>query len=139
MLVVDGARAAAFLRSPTGPVVRHLIERATVVQSAAKAQAPVKTGCLRDSIVKRLEVEGDDPIVRIVCDTTPCSPTRTSYAYWVHEGTEPHDIVAKNGGMLSFFWQDGPDGPGQYFFRTVHHPGTKPNHFLTDNLPLAVA
>lgn len=127
------------LRGPTGPVTRHVIERATVVQMAAKAQAPRRTGCLQDSIVKRVEDSPLGVIVRIVADTTPCSPTRTSYAYWVHEGTEPHTISAKNGKVLAFFWHDGPDGPGTYFFREVHHPGTTANRFLTDNLALAVA
>jgi hypothetical protein len=138
-LVVDGARMAALLRGPTGPVTRHLIERATVVQMAAKAQAPRRTGCLQDSIVKRVEETPLGTIVRIVADTTPCSPERISYAYYVHEGTPPHTIQAKNAGVLAFFWENGPDGPGTYFFREVHHPGTAPNRFLTDNLPLAVA
>lgn len=138
-LVIDGARMAAVLRGPAGPVTRHLIERATVVQMAAKTQAPRRTGCLQDSIVKRVEETPLGMIVRIVADTTPCSPTRTSYAYYVHEGTPPHDIRARNASVLAFFWANGPDGPGTYFFREVHHPGTKANRFLTDNLPLAVA
>lgn len=141
MLVVDGARMAAVLASPTGPVTRHLIERATVVQMAAKAQvAPKrKTGCLEDTIVKRVLETPEGVVILVVADTTPCSPTRTSYSYWVHEGTEPHVIRAKNAKVLAFFWHDGPDGPGVYFFREVHHPGTAPCRFLTDNLPLAVA
>lgn len=138
-LVIDGARMAALLRGPTGPVTRHLIERATVVQMAAKAQAPRRTGCLQDSIVKRVEDSPLGVVIRIVADTTPCSPERKSYAYYVHEGTEPHEIVARNASVLAFYWATGPDGPGTYFFRSVHHPGTPPNRFLTDNLPLAVA
>lgn len=138
-LVIDGARMAQLLRGPTGPVTRHLIERATVVQAAAKAQAPRRTGCLQDSIVKRVEETPLGVVVRIVADTQGCSPTRISYAYWVHEGTEPHAIRAKNASTLAFFWPNGPEGPKVYFFREVHHPGTKANRFLTDQLPLAVA
>ena len=78
-------------------------------------------------------------IVRVVSDTTPCSPTRTSYSWWVHEGTQPHPIRAVNAQVLAFFWANGPDGPGTYFFREVMHPGTRPNKFLSDNLALAVA
>lgn len=133
-IVWDGARMQDLLRSPTGPVGRHVIERATVVQMAAKAKANRKSGCMEDSIIKRIE---EDPVtgfrVRIVCDTTPCSPKRESYALFVHEGTPPHTIVAKNAAALSFEWH------GQrVFLQSVHHPGYKGNPFLRDALPLAV-
>lgn len=139
-LVMDGARMSELLRSPHGVVGRHVIARASVFQGAAKAQAPRKSGCLQDSIVKRVE---ENPLtgflIRVVSDTTSCSPQRISYSYYVHEGTEPHVIAAHTGGLLSFFWPNGPDGPGQYFFQSVKHPGTRPNRFLTDNLKLFAA
>lgn len=139
-LVVDGLRMAELLRSPTGVVGRHLIARSTVFQAAAKAQAPRKTGCLQDSIVKRVE---ENPatgfLIRVVSDTTPCSPSRTSYSYYVHEGTEARTIYAKPGGTLSFYWENGPDGPGIYHFASVKHPATRANKFLTDNLALFAA
>lgn len=133
-IVWDGARLAEILRSPAGPVGRHLIERGEIVRQAAKAKANKDTGCLQDSIVKRIE-EGPEGIkVRIVADTTPCSPSRTSYALFVHESTEPHEIVAKNAQALSFDWH------GQrVFFASVRHPGYRGNPFLRDALPLAVA
>lgn len=137
-LIVDGARMAELLRSPTGVVGRHLIAKATAVQMAAKRQAPRRSGCLQDSIVKRWDEYRGELAVRIVSDTTPCSPSRTSYSYFVHEGTEPHVIVAA-GNALAFHWQHGPNGAGVYFFKSIRHPGQKPNKFLTDNLPLAVA
>jgi hypothetical protein len=139
-MVWDGARMAELLRSPTGPVGRHLIARGEIVKQAARAKAPRKTGCLQESIVKRVE---ENPatgfVIRIVSDTTSCSPTRTSYSLFVHEGTEPH-VIEPKGKVLSFYWDRGPDGPGQYFFAgPVQHPGTRPNPFLRDTLPLAVA
>jgi hypothetical protein len=134
-LVLDGARMAELVRSPYGPVGRHLIERATVFQAAAKAQAPRRTGCLADSIVKRVEDHGSSFLIRVVCDTTPCSPTRASYALYVHDGTAPHDIFAKPGGVLAF-----PGADGSTVFAThVHHPGTQANRFLTDNLRIFAA
>lgn len=135
-LITDGAVLAAVLRGPEGPVTRYLIERATVFQAAARRQAPVRSGCLRGSIVKRFETTPEGTAIRIVSDTRPCSPTRTAYSLFVHEGTAPHQIVAKNGGVLAFFWANGPDGPGTYYFRSVQHPGTKANRFLADNLYL---
>ncbi len=55
---------------------------------------------------------------------------------WIVEGTAPHPIpkggsaaqLAK-GYPLSFYWEKGPRGPGQYAFWSVNHPGTEPNPF----------
>jgi len=48
---------------------------------------------------------------------------------YIIEGTKPHTIAAKRSGALSFFWSAGPSGPGRYAFKSVFHPGTKPNKF----------
>lgn len=128
-LITDGAAMAYLLRSPAGPVGRFLTERATVVQAAAKAQAPRRTGCLEDSIVKRFESAGDEMMVRIVSDTSPCSPEHKSYSLFVHEGTVPHDIPN------AFGW--GPEFGIGGRFDGRFHPGTKANRFLADNLHLA--
>lgn len=120
---------AELLHSPAGPIARHLIERATKVQMAARAQAPRRTGCLQESIVKRVETHGGEIAIRIVSDTTPCSPSRTSYSLYVHEGTVPHDIPGA-------FGIPSPFGIGGRFDGKFH-PGTAPNRFLTDNLHLA--
>jgi hypothetical protein len=130
-LVVDGARMEELLRSPTGPVGRMLIERATRVQMAARQQAPERTGCLRSSIVKRYEDQPDGLAVRIVADTTPCSPRRTSYALFIHEGTRPHNIPNAFGYGSTF-------GIGGRFDELFHPGHPQPNRFLSDNLHLAV-
>jgi hypothetical protein len=129
-LVIDGAAMAQLLRSPSGPVGRHLIERATIVQAAAKARAPRRTGCLQDSIVKRAETLGEELSIRIQSDTTSCSPSRTSYSLFVHEGTGPHDIPGA-------FGIPAPFGIGGKFDGKFH-PGHGPNPFLRDSLHLAV-
>lgn len=133
-LVTDGARMHELLRSPAGVVGRHLIGRAELVKQAARSKANRRTGCLQETIVKRVEENAATGfLIRIVSDTTPCSPQRKSYSLAVHEGTQPHDIVAKPGGVLS--WESG----GQRFFATeVHHPGYAGNPFLRDALPLAI-
>lgn len=51
-----------------------------------------------------------------------------SYAYYVHQGTSPHEIFGKP--VLSFIWPGGPHGDGRYFFTHVHHPGTRPQPWL---------
>ena len=138
-IVWDGARLAELLRSPTGPVGVHLISRGEVVKQAARAKAPVKTGCLQGSIEKRVE---ENPatgfLIRIVSDTTPCSPERKSYSLFVHNGTKEHVVEAK-GKALAFHWDRGPEGPGMYFFQSVTIPAMRGRPFLADALPLAVA
>lgn len=134
-LIIDGAAMAELLRSPGGPVGRMLIERSTRVQARAKQIIGPhrKTGCLEDSIVKRSERLGDELAIRIQSDTAPCSPTRTSYSLFVHEGTAAHDIAAKDGGVLAFQWHG-----EAAFFASVHHPGTAAIPFLRNALPAAL-
>lgn len=129
-LIIDGAAMARLLKSPAGPVGRHLIVRSTRVQTAAKQQAPRRTGCLQDTIVKRAETLAGELAIRIQSDTTPCSPSRTSYSLFVHEGTDPHDIPGAWG-------IPSPFGVGGRF-GGMFHPGSAPNRFLSDNLHLAV-
>jgi hypothetical protein len=50
----------------------------------------------------------------------------------VHNGTQPHDIVAKNAQALHFVI-----GGQDVFVTKVHHPGTRAQPFLTDSLHLA--
>ncbi len=50
---------------------------------------------------------------------------RKKYFGFVANGTQPHVIEGRNGGMLAFMWN------GQMsFFRRVHHPGTAPRPFM---------
>ena len=137
-MVIDGAAMERLTRGPGGPVW-NMLERGfkTRFQPAARLQAPVKTGCLRASILARpIEADPLGLSMRVVSDTTPCSAERKSYSLFVHEGTAPHTITGNP--LLAFMWPNGPDGPGPYFFRSVNHPGTKANRFLTDNLRLFV-
>ncbi|MGO9960471.1 MAG: hypothetical protein ACLP50_31605, partial [Solirubrobacteraceae bacterium] len=93
-LIIDGAALAEILHSPSGPVGRDLIVRATRVQMRARQILGPhrKTGCLEDSLVKRAETFGGELAIRIQSDTTSCSERRESYSLFVHEGTPAHDI-----------------------------------------------
>lgn len=51
------------------------------------------------------------------------------YAYFVHQGTHAHPIVAKNAQALHFNW---PKMGGGVFFVSVNHPSTKPQPWLWD-------
>jgi len=55
----------------------------------------------------------------------------------IREGTRPHEIPRggaaaqlATGYPLSFYWENGPRGPGVYHYWRVWHPGTKPNNFV---------
>lgn len=114
------------LNQRTGAVGRHLLKKAKVITAAAKTQVGVDTGKLKKSIDTNFERTAVGPQVRIGSDV--------SYALIHHEGSRPHVIVAKPPKMLTF------NGRGGKVIRTksVNHPGTKPNRYLSDHLKLAI-
>jgi hypothetical protein len=132
-LVIDNAALDEMLKGPGGPVNRAIIKKVDRYQAACRAQVArkSKTGCLEGSILKRILPNGG---VLVISDTAPCSPDHQSYSLFVHEGTSSHTIRPKKASMLSFVWPGGPQGNKRYFFFEVHHPGTKPDRFLTDNV-----
>lgn len=140
IVVIDGVKLAELLRGPNGPVIRSIFEAAETVKQGARRRVGVykpdpadpfagnrtrKPGTLRDSIVKRVvqspgdlgasvEVGSADPIALIH-----------------HEGTQPHTITARTAPNLVFF----SSALGRVIRkRTVNHPGTQPNRYLTDSL-----
>lgn len=50
----------------------------------------------------------------------------TKYAYWVENGTRPHVIQARRGGVLAFVVNG-----QQVFAKRVNHPGTAERPFMT--------
>lgn len=46
---------------------------------------------------------------------------------WIQQGTRPHPIVARRVKFLRFYW---PKVGRVVYFRSVNHPGTKPNPFM---------
>lgn len=109
---------------PSGAVMQrlHRIGRRVVV--AARAQVGKDTGQLALSIHHNIVKYGGLPEVRIGSDN--------AVAYLHHEGTRPHAISARGAEFLRF------SAKGRIVYdRTVMHPGTRPNRYLTDNLYLA--
>lgn len=138
-VAIDPAKLAAFMKSPNGPVYRRFAVAALAVKQGAKRQVGVhkinpadpiprsrRPGTLRDSIVSRV-VEYQGQPIWIVGSDDPI-------ARFHHQGTEPHIIRARYKPFLVFFWAKA----GRVVrFKQVNHPGTKPNHYLTDQLPIA--
>jgi hypothetical protein len=111
------------LNDPYGPVGRYLFARGRAIMAGAKNQVGVKTGRLKASIHMRQERAPFGQQIRIG------SPL--SYALMHHEGTRPHIITPDRAEVLRF------SSRGRIVYaRSVRHPGTKPNKFLTNNLYL---
>lgn len=131
---IDPAQLAAFMREPSGPVFRRTLEDAEKVKQEAQRivgvhrprpgeRRPRRPGTLRDSIVKRVALEGGMPAVYVG------SADRVALLH--HEGTPPHPIDAPAGGFL-YFWSS----VHGHVIRVKHvdHPGTHPNRYLTNAL-----
>lgn len=111
------------LKNPYGTTGRFLRSGANKVVLAAKAQVGVRSGALQASIMATQERTSYGQMVRI--------GSSLPYALAHHEGTRPHRITGRDGGMLRFASR------GRIVYsRTVMHPGTRPNKYLADNLAL---
>lgn len=98
-------------------VTEAVEQSANHLVAAAAAAAPVDTGTLRASI----HTDGARVGGFTVTAKVATGGEANDYAVYVHEGTGPHIIRAKNGGFLHF---------GDTFVRSVHHPGTIATKFL---------
>lgn len=84
-------------------------------KNATRANVPWKTGNLVQSFGVVLG--------RLYASVAPNRSTPAKYAVFVHEGTGPHTITAKNGKAL--FWTG-----AKHPVKSVKHPGTRPNKFI---------
>ena len=90
-------------------------------EAELKRTSPVDTGLMRQETRAR---EGGTANTISVTATVD-----TDYAQMVSTGTRPHKITAKPGGVLRFQWHG-----RTVYFRSVNHPGTRPNTWWTDSL-----
>lgn len=137
-IAIDPQKLAEILRSPNGPVMRRMIEDGELVKREARRLVGVyqppdaysaanrrrRPGTLRDSIVKRVVAgPGGQPVVEVGSDD--------KIALLHHEGTVPHTIRPRNKPLLVFYWRR---VGAVVAFKSVNHPGTQPNRFLTKAL-----
>lgn len=88
----------------------------------AREESPKKTGKFAEKIFWRTFNEGNALGFRAY--------TPQPLGAYILKGTVAHAIPKVGGKILRFFWQNGPKGAGIYYFRSVWHPGTKPNKFM---------
>lgn len=133
-VVIDSSALAQSIRDMPGLLRYQLIIGDRVKEEAQRRvgvykpppegpQRKRRPGTLRDSIVKRITERDGLPVVQI--------GSEDEIALWHHEGTQPHVIAPRNGTRL-VFWSE--EANRLVFARWVHHPGTRPNRFLTDAL-----
>lgn len=133
-VVIDPRKVAEFLRSPSGPLVRRMIEDGNLVKREAQrlvgysqpdplGRPRRRPNHLRDTIVTRLVERGGVPVMLV--------GSEDPIALLHHEGTEPHPIYATRAPFLVFWWER---ENRLVVTRSVNHPGTAPNRYLTNAL-----
>lgn len=109
--------------SKDGLVGKDLDDRALKLVRLAKQQVGVDTGGLQNSIRRYWTRERGRKL-------TVAVGSNRKIAELHHEGTRPHVIRARNAKALRYESDNGE----VVFAKSVNHPGTKPNRYLTDNL-----
>ena len=110
------------LREPSGIVYPWMDRKGRTLVQLAKRQVGVDTGALRASITHRTTSQSYG-----VSTTVTASDNK---AMMHHEGTRAHRIEPRRAQVLRFVV-----GGKVVYAKQVWHPGTKPNRYLTDNLP----
>ena len=99
-----------------------LFEAGQAIMDALVEAAPVgETGELRDSAY--------GPAI----DESTLTVTvgfEAPQADWTNEGTPPHGEDGNP--VMTFFWENGPNGAGVYSFTHVNHPGIVASHWFDD-------
>lgn len=121
---VSRAEERRIVWEPQGALLTRLRRSGRNIVTAARAQVGKDTGELARSIHYNIRRWNGLPELWI--------GTYNSIALIHHNGTRPHAIRARQGAFLRY------SSKGRIVYaRTVMHPGTKPNRYLTDNLYLA--
>jgi hypothetical protein len=113
------------LKGPQGEVARFMREIGQKIQTQSKAQVKIRSGRLRNSIRVTERTWRTERAVEV--------GSKVRYAYLHHEGTRPHLIVPIRRTHLRF-----RSGARIVFAKSVLHPGTKPNPYLSRPMRLVV-
>lgn len=107
--------------NPQGDMGQYMKKRGRLMMAMAKRQAPKNTGRLARSIGMIHSREARGQYMTIGSDVR--------YAEAVHTGTAPHEITPQQAGILRF-----SAGGRVIYSHHVQHPGTRANHYLSDQL-----
>jgi hypothetical protein len=117
------------LRSPDGPVGRHMARVGEIATQGAKRRAPVSpdgsngrpSGYMRSAIGWDIGTDGESIYVDVISPAT--TPDGYPYGLGVEVGTAPHVIRSKGPYPLR-------DKHGRVFGPVVNHPGTDAQPYL---------
>jgi hypothetical protein len=116
---------------PTGsPVGRYMRRRTIAAAAMARAKVGVRTGRLKAAITWEMDRKGAGGAMRSRIGTLRQVGPR-GYARLHHSGTRPHVITTRKGRYMHFTVKG-----RRVTTRLVKHPGTRPNHYLTDTFVL---
>lgn len=113
-------------RTWDGMLGNDLKKRSRWLEHRARTTAGYLTGELRRSIGTFFTFHGVDLEARVGANP---SGSTVGYGLFHHEGTKPHVIKPKNAKALKF-----KIGRRTIYAAIVHHPGTRPNPYLTQFL-----
>lgn len=123
--VLDRLSFENLTESPKGMVGNYLRRRAIVLQGLARKQVGVKSGALKKSIRYKVVRDGQGLVATV--------GSNNRIALMHHKGTKAHIITPRRAQVLRFY------SHGRIVYsKLVHHPGTRPNKYLTDNLARAI-
>lgn len=125
VFVKDPVGWKEFTASKKSPIYRDIDARGRRLQTLAVAQVGKRTNRLASSIHTRTTVD----LLGIVSTTGSDDPISLIH----HDGTRAHVIRPRRAKVLRFV----QNGRVRYAHR-VWHPGTRPNRYLTDNLPKVI-
>jgi len=108
--------ATSYLKKLDEKAFDEVVKLGYEIRNEAITATPVKTGVLRAGWKVR-QGRNQYAIWIEVSNTVP-------YATDIEYGTKPHLIIAKNAKVLA------NKRTGQFFGKTVHHPGTRPYPML---------
>ena len=118
--VVMDPVAVNYFRSWAGPLGRSVNRLAKETEWRGSVYANYRTGKLKQSIQTKRGKWKRGIEFKTGSDV--------DYALYVHEGTKPHEIKAKNAPYLVFYW---PKVGKVVHFKRVWHPGTRAYKYLT--------
>lgn len=124
-LTIDRGKLAAEVQPQLFRAAASITRR---IAAQARQDVPVRTGNLGRSI------EEDAVVATSPLKVRTGVTAKANYAVYVHEGTAPHIIRARNARALAFT----VDGR-QVFAKYVRHPGTSANPFLRQAAELVIA
>lgn len=112
--------------APEGMVGSYLHKIGKRIEKGARRQAHFRTGKLRRSIQLQHIVFREGAAIKV--------GSNLNYAYMHHEGTKPHLITPNPPNKVLVFGK----GTRVIHARSVNHPGTKANRYLSDQLRIHI-